>query len=370
MSNREVDNIVNDLQGMRSNQDFSRVAGQIREMQQNDPAHLQRNLDQINRSVDMRALGFPSDFRIAGVNEQGRLVTVSEDGRTVEQRDARNMRVESSAPAAPATERMGTREITNNPVDGSRSYTVRQNDTLWSVARDSLQQQNGQRPTNAQILEHVNTIARENNLADPNRVPIGTELRIPNAQEAQRRPGDAPQPPAQQRPDRPAGPYTPNLSPDNSELAPRNGASNPLAVPGLAGDRSRDPAVATREAGLSQRLENGNTVTNFTGKLNDGWVRDTRYTAQQTTDASGRLVRSVVNYETNFASNGADLTIRTPTGDQPIREVRQVETNFNARTGRYDTTISTNNGTTYRAVTGRDGRVISFEQVAAARQAN
>ncbi len=187
MSNREVDNIVNDLQGMRSNQDFSRVATQIRELQQNDPAHLQRNLEQINRSVDMRALGFPTDFRIAGVNEQGRLVTVSEDGRTVEQRNVRNMRVENSTPAPPSqTERWGSREVTTNPVDGSRNYTIRQGDTLWSVARDSLQHQNGERPSNAQILEQVRNIARENNIANPDRIPLGTELRMPNP--AERRP--------------------------------------------------------------------------------------------------------------------------------------------------------------------------------------
>ncbi len=38
----------------------------------------------------MRTLGFPHDFRIAGVNEQNRLVTISEDGRTVEQRNMHN----------------------------------------------------------------------------------------------------------------------------------------------------------------------------------------------------------------------------------------------------------------------------------------
>jgi hypothetical protein len=120
--------------------------------------------------------------------------------------------------------------------------------------------------------------------------------------------------------------------------------------------------VSTRETGLTERLDNGNTVTNFSGKLNDGWVRDTRYTAQQTTDATGRLMHSVVNYDTNMVSSGADLTIRTPTGDQSIRQVRQVETNFNARTGRYDTTFRTNDGSRYQAVTARDGRVVAFTQ--------
>jgi hypothetical protein len=363
MSNREADTIAHDLQGMRSTSDFTRVASQIRDMQQHDPAHLQRNLDQINNSVDMRALGFPSDFRIAGVNDGGQLVTVSADGRTVEQRNTHTMRVESSTQAAPSTERMGSRDVTNNQLDGSRTYALRQGDTLWSVARDSLQQPNGERPTNSQINDQVARIARDNNIADPNRVPIGTELRISSAVDTQRQQDQLRQEQQlRQRNDRPGGPYAPTVSPDLPEIAPRNGSNNPLGVPGLAGDSSRDPAVSTRETGLTERLDNGNTVTNFSGKLNDGWVRDTRYTAQQTTDATGRLMHSVVNYDTNMVSSGADLTIRTPTGDQSIRQVRQVETNFNARTGRYDTTFRTNDGSRYQAVTARDGRVVAFTQ--------
>ncbi len=60
MSNREVDNIVHNLQGMRADSDFSGVGRQIRDMQQNDPSHLQRNLQRINESVDNAHVGISS----------------------------------------------------------------------------------------------------------------------------------------------------------------------------------------------------------------------------------------------------------------------------------------------------------------------
>ncbi len=372
MSNREVDNIVHNLQGMRSDSDFSQVGRQIRDMQQNDPSHLQRNLQRINDSVDMRTLGFPSDFRIAGVNEQNRLVTISEDGRNVEQRNMRDMHVDRTEPNRGQTERMGSREVTTNPVDGSRNYTSRPGDNLWSVARDSLQHQTGERPTNSQINEQVRNIARENNITDPNRLMVGTELRLPT-NEAQRpeqqRPGQQrPESPVPGRPDRPAGPYSPNLAADNPEIQPRGGASSVLATPGLAGDRAQDPAVNFRTQGLSQTSENGDRITNYTGKLNNGTIgyTGTEFTAQETQDRSGRLVRSVVNYQNDMWSHGAEVTFRTPTGNQSIPHVTQVETNFNARTGRYDTTIRTHGGQSYAATTDRDGRVVSFREAQAA----
>lgn len=375
MSNREADTIVNDLQGMRSGQDFSRVGRQIRDLQESDPTHLQRNLQRINESVDMRNLGFPSDFRIAGVNEQNRLVTISEDGRTVEQRNMRTMHVDRHEANNNPPERWGSREVTTNPVDGSKNYTTRAGDNLWSIARDSLQHQSGERPTNAQINEQVRNIARENHIADPNRLMVGTELRLPNS-EAQQRPGQ--QRPEQQRPgeqrpeqqvpgrnERPAGPYSPNLSADSPERLPRDGGSNVIAAPGLAGDRAQDPSIYSRTQGLTETTERGDRVTNYTGKLDNGNLWNTTFTAQETQDRSGRLVHSVVNYENDMWSHGAELTFRTPTGNQTIPHVTQVETTFNARSGRYDTTISTHDGQRYLATTDRNGRIVSYRQAGA-----
>lgn len=372
MSNREADTIVRDLQGMRSDQDFSRVGRQIRDMQESDPTHLQRNLQRINESVDMRTLGFPSDFRIAGVNERNRLVTISEDGRSVEQRNMRTMHVDRAEPARNLTERWGSREITTNPVDGSRNYTSRAGDNLWSIARDSLQHQTGERPTNAQINDQVRSIARENRIADPNRLMVGTEIRLPNIEAQQRPEQQRPeqQRPGQQRqeaqvpgrPDRPAGPYTPNLAADSPERLPRDGGSNVIAAPGLAGDRAQDPAVYARTQGLTQTTEAGERISNYSGTLNNGYIYNTSFTAQETQDRNGRLMHSVVNYQNDMLSRGAELTFRTPTGNQTIPHVTQVETTFNARSGRYDTTISTHDGQTYLATTDRNGRVVSYRQ--------
>ncbi|CAN5262918.1 hypothetical protein BH10CYA1_BH10CYA1_36000 [soil metagenome] len=365
MPNREVDNIVHNLQGMRSDSDFSQVGRQIRDMQQNDPSHLQRNLQRINESVDMRTLGFPTDFRIAGVNEQNRLVTISEDGRNVEQRNMRDMHVDRTEPNRGQTERMGNREVTTNPVDGSRNYTSRPGDNMWSIARDSLQSQNGERPTNAQINEQVRSIARENHITDPNRLMVGTELRLPN-NEAQRpeqqRPGQQPRQESQVT-GRP-GPYSPNLNAESAELLPRGGASNIVAAPGLAGDTAQDPSVRNRTQGLTSTNENGDRVANYSGQLNNGTIgyTGTTFTSQETRDRSGRLVQSTVTYENDVWSHGAELNLRTPTGNQTIPHVTQVETNFNARTGRYDSRINTYGGQSYVATTDRDGRVVSFRE--------
>jgi hypothetical protein len=184
------------------------------------------------------------------------------------------------------------------------------------------------------------------------KLAAGTELRIPNRPEHGDTPPQTPPHPEQ----RPNGPYTPNTPADSAALQPKDGVSNPVAVPGLANDG--DPAVASRTPGVTERLPNGTTVENMTGKLNDGWITDTKFTAQRTTDASGRLMHSTINYD----GSGADLKISTPTGEQTVPHVQKVETNFNSRTGRYDTTLNTADGGRYHAVTGRDGRVVSYVQ--------
>ncbi len=70
------------------------------------------------------------------------------------------MHVDRREPNRSQPEIMGNnREVTTNPVDGSRNYTTRPGDTVWSIARDTLQQQGGERPTNAQINEQVRNIA-------------------------------------------------------------------------------------------------------------------------------------------------------------------------------------------------------------------
>lgn len=346
MSNREVTSIVTDLQRMRPNSDFTQIGEQIRDLQQRDPQHFQRNLQRINDSVNMRDLGFPSDFRIAGVNAQGRMVTVSEDGRTVEQRDMRNMGRAENPTAAPAAERIGGREVQVDPVDGTRTYTSRRGDSTWSIARDSLRGPNGERPTEAQVAERVQAIARENGMADPGRLMQGTELRIPRNDD----------PRAAARGDRQQGPFGPNLPADSPELRPRDNTSNLLAPPGLAGDRRDDPMVRNRVQGLVERRENGSTITNYTGQLRDGYFTDTNFTARQTTDQSGRIVHNRVTYD----SDGPAITFRTPNGPQRIDHVRSVESTFNARTGRYDTTVTAADGQRYVGVTTRDGRPFTY----------
>ncbi len=122
---------------------------------------------------------------------------------------------------------------------------------------------------------------------------VGTELRLPNNEQQrpeQQRPGQQRQESqVRGRPDRPAGPYSPNLSPESPALLPCGGASNIIATPGLLGDSAQDPMVRSRTQGLTQTNENGDRVANYTGQLNNGTIgyTGTTFTAQETQDRSG-----------------------------------------------------------------------------------
>ncbi|HEY9678797.1 MAG TPA: LysM peptidoglycan-binding domain-containing protein [Drouetiella sp.] len=355
MPNRDVDRIVHDLQGMRSGQDFSQVASELRDLRQHDPMHFQRNLDQINQSVDMRQLGFPEDFRLAGVNDRN-IITTSADGSRLQQRDMQ-MHVRRDGANPITQERMGERTVTNNPYEHTREYTAQRGDTLWSIARDSAQQDLGRRPTATEINTQVQSIARENNISNPNNLQPGQELRLPitaGAEVGNR--GEDTNPPNNRAADLPPGP---NMPRDTGAMQPRDGVSNPVAAPGLANDG--DAAVGDRTQGVVQRSADGNTTTNYTGGLHDGMLGGffrTQFNAQQTVDRQGHLLHNQVTYE----GSGTTLRLQTPTGPQDLAHVNRVETTYNARSGRYNTTVTTNDGTSYNAVTDRNGRVLTFEQ--------
>jgi hypothetical protein len=353
-----VDNIVQNFKKLDQSSDFSGVASQLIDLQKHARDSWKQNIDEINQRVDMKALGFPDDFKILGVNEKGRLVTTSEDGRKLQERDLSHMQVKTERANTTSVEKRGNRDFYANG-DGSGSYVTKHGDTLWSIAKDTLKAQSGQAPSNTEIANAVKAIARENNIQDPNKIGVGQEIRVPTA---------AP------RAEYPKA-IEPQLPPTAQILQPRRyeQSTNPLTVPGLG------PEVAVRERGFRERggmpdreegvrdrevvsrdRSEGRTTTKYQGSLNDGWVgfRDTKFEAERTVGQNGQIINENVKY----SNAGANLKFDDGRGGKiQIDNTKEVNTRFNSESGKYESTVTDLNGSQYRFTTGQSGRVEDFQ---------
>lgn len=347
MANRELDTVVSDFNNVKPGGDFSRVAEELRDLQRHDQAHWKQNLAELNNRVDMRKLGFSEDFQIAGVTDQGKFLTTSADGSKAQVRDRTHMEIEQEKANGPAQEKWGSRNFTANP-DGSGEYHTKKGDTLWSVAKDTLTQQLGHAPTNTEVANQVAAIAKANNMKDANRMGSEATIKIPS-------PTPHGELPARQAPNGDANAPT---------IQPKDGTSNPLAVPGLGSDRpdAQDPSVKHRELQSRERSE-GMTTEKYTGALDDGTtglfgMDRTTFQAERTVGRDGKLVHSKVNYD----GSGASLSIDDGKGGkQQFDHVKSVETSFNSVSGQYETMITGSDGKQYRATTGADGKVLSVK---------
>jgi hypothetical protein len=363
------DHVIREFNSRNAQSDFTPVVRGMQELQQNDPRNWQQNLERINREVNMRRLGFPDDFQITNVTPQG-VFTRSENGRTMQLREPGRLGVQMEGPArqeGSRTERWGRREFNVNP-DGSASYTVRGGDNLSHIARDVVSQRMGRAATEQEIAQSVQEIARANNISDPNVIHPGRELRIPpRSQEQAARPGqEQPARPGQPQAgqERPGAPRTP----DNPALQVRRDGEGRQAYSAVmprglgVGGANGDGEVATRE--VQAGAERGHS--RITGTMRDGYLFGhgrTEFNGETRVDANGRLLSSRVEYGA-AGSSGVTMPFRAE-GDrtQVINGVRQVETQFNARSGNYETTIRTSDNSTYRSVTRSDGRVVEFRRV-------
>ncbi len=347
-----VDNIVQNFKKLDQSSDFSGVASQLIDLQKHARGSWQQNIDEINKAVDMKALGFPDDFKILGVNEKGRLMTTSEDGRKLQERDLTHMEVKSERSNSMTVEKRGNRDFYAN-TDGSGSYVTKPGDTLWSIARETLKAQSGQVPSGAEIANAVKTIARENNIQDANKLGVGQEIKVSSS---------AP------RPEYPKA-LEPQLKPGDGALQPRRfeQSSNPLTVPGLGaevavqqrgfrergGVRDREEGVRDREVVSRDRSE-GRTTTRYQGALSDGFFKDTKFEAERTVGQNGQIVKENIKY----SNTGASLKLDDGRGGKvQIDNAKEVDTRFNSESGKYESTVTDLDGSQYRFTTGRSGRV-------------
>ncbi len=382
----KVDNIVSELNGMSSNQDFDHVAQHIGQLQQSDRAHFQDNLAQINQSVDMKNLGFKEDFQIVGV-QPGKIVALSEDKKQFEFRDVHNMNKEFQvADNASEQQTIGAkgREAKVYP-DGSADYTVAKNDNLWSISRDVLAERSNRPPTQNEIGNFVHDVAVANHIENnPGSIKPGDVIHIPALV------AENPTPPL--HPDaNPARLAPTTMEAGSNSLTPKDEVNNPAAPPGWSvkegvirynsstfvynpaappglsegkkdevWDSTRGDTASRRNLGSETDPRTGNVTHKYDGLLDNGYFGNydvalgrTTFTANETSDQSGNLTHRRIDYD----GRGPSLKFQGTNGPISIDHVKSVETQFKSSTGRYYTEIVDGQGTRYSATTSGDGEV-------------
>ncbi|HEY9871054.1 MAG TPA: hypothetical protein V6D08_17950, partial [Candidatus Obscuribacterales bacterium] len=155
---------------------------------------------------------------------------------------------------------------------------------------------------------------------------------------------------------------------------PKKGVYNPVAPPGVGDSqpgKAHEGEFDTGEGNTgidwrkSETKDNGDgTVTHtYEGELEDSGLLpwnwgDTNYKGSEKWTKDGRLLERHAEYD-----GGVDMKFKTPEGEKEIANVTKVDTVYNPQTGNYDTVITAEDGTKYRAETAADGSVKSFKEV-------
>lgn len=202
-TNSAVDNFRAQTDSANDSRNFEPLTASILELKK-DNQSWQQNISDINQQVDMRTLGFPEDFKILDVQDNGELRTVSEDGRRLQARNPKDWSIEEQSTRPPYALQEGdiiTRQMsnderddvtpeqttpeqnsvtpaTNEPTlaawgssgreysvnsDGSAEYVAKPGDNYWSVARDLVEQNLGHRVdlANAQDVRALNSFTEQ-----------------------------------------------------------------------------------------------------------------------------------------------------------------------------------------------------------------
>ena len=121
-------------------------------------------------------------FKDAGVNKSGELYEVDNKGnKTTFHLDGSND--VSKAPAEPPTEHQKwLHDRKQARIDGEKdikdhdSHTIKHGDTMWDIASASLKAHGDKYPTAKEIHDEVGRLAKNNKIANPDHVPIGTVI--------------------------------------------------------------------------------------------------------------------------------------------------------------------------------------------------
>ncbi len=291
--------------------------------------------------------------------------------------------------------------------DGSASYTAVKGDNLWRIATDLLTKADHQ-PSQNEVGNMVNSIAKANQMPNPDFLAIGQKISVPPPEKAppaippntEMTPPATPpaeQPPPSGQPSKPPesgnpaetgkpitqASYEPlNLQSLTAESAqvfqPVDGKFNPLAPKGLAegtpfqqltestdGIRRRDVAEGTDSAGHKTRTYDG--AFDDGSYLGMGMFRTT-FSGNETMDDQGRLLSRHLEYHQSISHDPA-MDFEDGGNGFHVKRVKSIDTEWQPTTGHYRNTITDQQGRSQTVYTDEKGTVLSADEQAKARAA-
>lgn len=389
MSEQQADRIIARFNEGQQSRNFSAAVAEITAAQRANPNFWREQGERVNAGVDFSALGFNTDFQVLGVNNRGQLVT-SDDGGTTQQRRAGTRLGVVGQDTAPSTGDLwgnnGRRFQSDS--EGRQTFTIRQGDYLDRVARDVLSHNTGRTPTDQDVVRARQAIATENRLTNPNNIPIGTTLRIPEslvnrngAPGVPGRAGDVPPPPPPPpgetarpgeaaRPGQPPRPGTTGeaaargMRVEQVQAAPENGVYHPLSPPGIGAPlpwgASTDGYREGDRTGETTRREAGRNITEYNRSIGWLWNNVQARVREEVIPGTNVLDRRTINYN----GSGAEFYVRNASGGHELlRNVSQVDVYRDAASGQYTTTYTMRDGSRMRTHVTPDGRPYTFAPV-------
>lgn len=279
-------------------------------------------------------------------------------------------------------------------LDGKTArYELKNRDSLWQLSADLLGK-NSQHLTQKDIKDindEIRTLVQSNHIKDPDKIYDGKSINIPIPSEWQEKAkeaidANAKEEAKKQNPEKGKAPIDTNgkdeekkknesaqqiadqekqkqqdaklaasafhPDADNPSLKPQNGIYSPLLPKGLAeGTPTKD--ISTTIDNIRSRTVTGTTDPDGTStrtynvELADGIFWDSKFTAHETLDPNGGLVKRDLTYSEGYG----DMKFRDENGNEfRVKKVKSIVTDRQTD-GAYVSTITDTNGATHKLVT-------------------
>ena len=401
----DLPQVAKDLQNAHDKQSMSHVFQEFSDLSKN-PGEYKKALQAMNGHVQLpKELGLDG-FHIAGFDAKNNTmfldgpknqhVALKADGTEYKGSDAPHqpkdgkhhvVRFDTSHPvasnlpdhagAAPAPGPAESTAATGGPqkvgfgshgremeVNGDKAtYKTQHNDNLWNIAKDLLNK-DGHAPTNNEIGNMVNKIAKDNHIANPNHLSENKTLTVPAPEK------NTTTPPERQGEQTPASQAHPmELDQAGNKLKKSDdGKFNPLAPQGLGEGEHPFGQLDQKTDGVRNRTAtdstdaDGQKVRTYGGALADGWVNDTKFSGQDKFDANGRLISRHLEYTTNGHGETPAMDFQNGGQGLHIKHIKSVDTSWDQKTGTYTTKITDSKGRSHNIISDADGKPLRQEE--------